>query len=40
MQIHKVIQFPSMNFLILKLLRDSLIIINVADYISIKILVQ
>ena len=33
MQIHKVLQFPSMNFHILKLLHDSLII-NAASYIS------
>ena len=34
-----VLQFPSMNFLILKLLLDNLII-NVASYISFKILVK
>ena len=39
MQIHRVLQFPSMNFLILKLLLDNLII-NVASYISFKILVK
>ena len=39
MQIHKILQFPSTNFLILKLLHDSLII-NAASYVSFKILVK
>ena len=39
MQIHRVLQFPSMNFLILKLLLNNLII-NVASYIFFKILVK
>ena len=37
MQIHKVLQFPSTNFLILKSLHDNLII-NVASYFSFKFL--
>ena len=39
MQIHKILPFPSKNFLILKLLYDSLII-NAARYVSFKILVK
>ena len=39
MQIHKVLQFLSTNFFILKFLHDSLIT-NVASYISIKILAR
>ena len=39
MQIHKVLQFPSTNFLILKSLHDSLII-NATNYVSFKILVK
>ena len=38
-QIHKILQFPFMNFLILKLLHGSLII-NATIYISFKILVK
>ena len=38
-QIHKVLQFHFTNFLILKSLHDSLII-NVASYISLKILIK
>ena len=38
-QLHKILQFPSTSFLILKLLHDSLII-NATSYISFKILVQ
>ena len=38
MQTHNVLQFPSLNFFILKSLHDSLII-NIASYISFKILV-
>ena len=36
---HKILQFPSMNFIILKSLHNSFII-NVANYISFKILVK
>ena len=38
-QIHKILQFPSISFLILKFLHDSFII-NVMSYIFFKILVQ
>ena len=38
-QTHKVLQFPSTDFLILNLLHDSLII-NIASHISVKILVK
>jgi len=38
-QTHKVLQFHSTNFLISKSLHDSLII-NIANYISFKILVK
>ena len=39
MKTHKVLQFLSMNFLILKLLHD-ILIINIINYISFKILVK
>ena len=38
-QIHKILQFPFTNFLILKSLHESLII-NTANYIPLKILVR